>query len=136
MKAQGEKSEQIASRQQRNERIELASILPFQRSNVDLMLRINATLDTFSVLTEQGERLAHRLTVLGEQERLQRYLLKIRKDCETVGSIAVMIEEFTGLIFNAVAENKSIDKDKFSRTDASPSVVDASRSGQPHAISH
>lgn len=119
----------VASRQERSERIELASIGLFQASFAESMLRINVTLDTFSVLTERGESLAHRLPVLDEKELLRRYLVKIRKDCETVGSIAVLIEEFTMLIFNAVAEYKAFDKDTFAKINPSPSVVDTSRSG-------
>jgi len=117
-----------ARRREKSERIELASVGLFQVSFAELTFRIDAALGTFSGLMGQGESLTQRLSGFDEHEQLQKYFLKIRKDCETVATIAEMMEEFTKLIINAVTEGQAFEKDVFSNIGASPSGADTSLS--------
>ncbi len=87
----------------------LSSLESLNQLVAPLTLTVNSALATISVLIENGDGFAQRLSGSDKKEQFREYFLKMRKDYDEVAVISQSIAEITGLVakrvnMNALAE--------------------------------
>ena len=92
---------------------DLSSIESVHVSISSLTHTVNSAVAAFSLLMDDGEGFAQRLSGSDRKEQFQEYFLKMRKDYEEVAIISKSMAEFTRLV--AIRSSETVDAKQLKR---------------------
>jgi hypothetical protein len=108
----------------------LSSLESLNQLVAPLTLTVNSALATFSVLIENGEGFAQRLSGSDKKEQFREYFLKMRKDYDEVAVISKSMAEFTRLVADrssGFVDATQQKKKELTKIDTPQSAKDSSR---------